>query len=140
MKKLNADLLTRFVARIAIAALLSLQLVACSDSMTAPNRRMDRDAVENILPAINDARRRIASGFADVAVRQQLTITLAEIEIALRADDVDGVEKNMKAVANLMTQYSAHARSDRPEVTAVFLVMAGVERVATPGAASSFTY
>ena len=140
MKKLNADLLTRFVARIALAALLSLQLVACSDSMTSPNRRMDRDGVENILPAVNDARRRLASGFADVAVRQQLTITLSEMEIALRADDVEGVEKHIKVVSDLLTQYNAHARSDRPEVSAVFLVMAGVERVAAPGAASSFTY
>jgi hypothetical protein len=140
MKKLNAGLLTRFATRFALAALLSLQLVACSDSMTGPRRRMDRDGVENILPAVNDARRRVASGVADVSVRQQLTIALAEIEISLRADDVEGVARGMKKVGSLMTSYSAHAHGDRPEVSAVLLVMSGVERVAMPGALSNVSY
>ena len=140
MKKLNADLLTRLATRIALSALLSLQLVACSDSMTAPGSRMDRDGVENILPAVNDARRRLAPGVADVSVRQQLTLTLAEMEVALRTDDVRAVERGMKIVGALMTSYASRARSDRPEVSAVLLVMSGVERVATPGSLSSVSY
>src|SRR5688500_3691102 len=76
----------RLSARIGFMALMALQTVACGD-MTAPGRRMDREAVESVMPAVADARRRLASGIADVTVRQQLSINLSAIEIALRGDN-----------------------------------------------------
>src|SRR5580765_2744152 len=54
----------RLTSRIGLVALLAIQAAACSD-VTAPGRKMDRDAVENVMPAVNDARRRVASGIAD---------------------------------------------------------------------------
>jgi hypothetical protein len=124
---------TKLTSRIGLVALLVIQAAACSD-VTAPGRRMDRDAVENVMPAVNDARRRVASGIADVAVRQQLTITLSNIEIALRADDVADVEKGVSAVQALMASYGPRAYADRQEISAVLLALAGVQKVATPGA------
>jgi hypothetical protein len=117
--------------RIGLVALLALQAAACSD-LTAPGRKMDREAVENIMPAVNDARRRVASGIADVTVRQQLTITLSSIELALRADNVDDVEAGIQKVSTILDSYTPKARADRPEISAIFLALAGVQRVANP--------
>lgn len=126
-------------ARIGIVALFALQAVACAD-VTAPGRKMDRDAVENVMPAVNDARRRVAAGIADVSVRQQLTISLSAIEIALRGDDVEAAQTNVAAVKTLLSQYSPRAYADRQEISAVFLVLAGVERIASPEGSSVFPY
>ena len=121
----------RLLARFGFAALLALQTVACAD-VTAPGRRMDHESVENVIPAITDARRRVASGISDVAVRQELTLTLSGIEIALRGDDVPGVAKGIADVTALLSQYGPRAYADRPEITAVYLAVAGVQRIATP--------
>ena len=99
---------------------------------------MDREAVENVIPAINDARRRVASGISDVAVRQQLTIDLSSIEIALRGDDVESVDKGVEAVSALMSSYAPRASADRPEISAVQLALTSVRRVASPGSVESF--
>jgi hypothetical protein len=125
---------SRLSSRIALVA-LAFAATACSD-VTAPGRKMDRDAVENIIPAITDARRRVASGIADVSVRQQMTISLSNIELGMRADDVDGVEVELGKVATLMTNYGNRASGDRQEVSAVFLVLNGVQKIAAPNAAS----
>ena len=119
-------------SRIGMAILMAMSAAACSD-VTAPGRQMDRDAVENMLPAVTDARRRVASGIADVSVRQEMTLTLSNVEIALRADDVNEVEKGLTTVATLMTTYGNRASGDRPEVSAVMLVLAGVQRISSPG-------
>jgi hypothetical protein len=119
------------MTRIGMAIFVAMSAAACSD-VTAPGHRMDRDAVENILPAVTDARRRVASGIADVAVRQEMTITLSNVEIALRSDDVESVEKGLTSVANLMSAYGNRASADRPEVSAVFLVLSGVQRISSP--------
>jgi hypothetical protein len=115
-----------------MVALLAVSAAACSD-VTAPGRRMDRDQVENVMPAIVDARRRVASGIGDVAVRQQMTITLSNVEIALRSDDVETAQKGLTEVANLMSSYGTRASADRPEVSAVFLVLTSVQKITSPG-------
>jgi hypothetical protein len=125
--------------RIIMVVLMAFSATACSD-VTAPGRMMDREAVENVMPSVNDARRRVASGIADVAVRQQLTITLSNLEIALRADDVDGVTKGMAAVETLLNSYSPRAHADRQEISAVMLVLAGVGRVASPDASTLLSH
>ena len=119
------------MSRIGMAILMAMSAAACSDA-TAPGRRMDRDAVENVLPAVTDARRRVASGIADVAVRQQMTVTLSNVEIALRADNVQEVEQGLSAVASLMGSYGNRAAADRPEVSAVMLALAAVQKVSSP--------
>src|SRR4051812_175479 len=120
-----------WVSRIGMAVLMAISAAACSDA-TAPGRRMDRDAVENIIPAVTDARRRVASGIGDVAVRQEMTIDLSNIEIALRADDVDGVEKGLTTVSSLMGSYANRASADRADVSAVFLVLSAVQKISSP--------
>jgi hypothetical protein len=117
-----------------MAVLMAISAAACSDA-TAPGRRMDRDAVENIIPAVTDARRRVASGFADVAVRQEMTITLSNIEIALRADDVESVEQGLTSVSSLLASYGNRASADRPEVSAVMLVLNGIQKISSPNPA-----
>jgi hypothetical protein len=124
------------MSRIFLAICIAISTEACSD-VTAPGRRMDHDAVENVMPAVTDARRRVASGIADVAVRQEMTISLSNIEIALRADDVVNVEKGLTSVAALMTLYGNHASGDRAEVSAVLLALAAVQRISSPNATVS---
>jgi hypothetical protein len=119
------------MARIGLAVLTAISAAACSDA-TAPGRRMDREEIENVIPAVTDARRRVASGFADVSVRQQMTVTLSNIEIALRADDVEGVESGLSTVSTLIGAYANRASADRAEVSAVFLVLNRVQRISSP--------
>ena len=121
----------RLFAKVAFVVVMALQAVACSDA-TAPGRRMDHVGVENVLPAVTDARRRVASGISDVAVRQQLTLSLSAIEISLRGDDVPSVEKSVTEIKTLLAEYGPRAYADRPEITAVMLALAGVQRIATP--------
>lgn len=114
--------------------MMAISAAACSD-VTAPGRRMDREEVENVIPAVTDARRRVASGFADVAVRQQMTITLSNIEIALRADDVESVETGLASVSTLVGAYANRASADRADVSAVLLVLNRVQRISSPNPA-----
>jgi len=120
-----------WVSRIGMACLMAISAAACSDA-TAPGRRMDRDAVENIIPAVTDARRRVASGIGDVAVRQEMTIELSNIEIALRADDVEGVDKSLTSVSSLMGSYGNRASADRADVSAVLLVLGAIQKISSP--------
>src|SRR5690349_5224086 len=121
------------MSRISLALFMTISVAACSD-VTAPGRILDPSAVENVIPAVTDARRRVASGIADVAVRQEMTISLSNIEIALRADDVASVEKGLTSVSSLMTTYGNHASGDRAEVSAVLLALSAVQRVSSPDA------
>jgi hypothetical protein len=120
--------------RIGMAILMAVSATACTDA-TAPGRRMDRDEVETVIPAVTDARRRVASGIADVAVRQQMTITLSNIEIALRADDVESVDKGLSSVSSQLSAYSGRASSDRADVSAVLLVLNRVQKISSPNTA-----
>jgi alpha-D-ribose 1-methylphosphonate 5-triphosphate synthase subunit PhnG len=86
--------------------------------------------------AVTDARRRVAAGIADVAVRQEMTITLSNVEIALRADDVTTVEKGLTSLSTMMGAYGNRASGDRAEVSAVFLVLNGVQRTSSPNSTS----
>src|SRR6185436_8272938 len=122
------------MSRMGMALLMAISAAACSDA-TAPGRRMDRDAVENVIPSVTDARRRVAAGFADVAVRQQMTISLSNIEIALRADDVEGVETGLSSVSSLIGAYANRASADRAEVSAVFLALNRVQKISSPNPA-----
>jgi hypothetical protein len=129
---------TRLSPRIGMVALLAIQAAACAD-VTAPGRRMDRESVEQVIPAVNDARRRIVSGISDVSVRQQLTISLSNIELALRADDVESVGEGITKVQTLLGTYSPRAFADRQEISAIQLALAGAQRVSSPDAISIFT-
>ena len=123
------------MSRIGMAILMAMSAAACSD-VTAPGRQMDRELVENMLPAVTDARRRVAGGIADVSVRQEMTITLSNVEIALRADDVTTVEKGLTSLSTMMSAYGNRASGDRAEVSAVFLVLDGVQRISSPNSTS----
>jgi hypothetical protein len=129
----------RLLARIGFTAFLALQAAACSD-VTAPGRRMDHEAVENVLPAVTDARRRLASGISDVAVRQEITLAISGLEIALRGDDVPAVADGIQQITALMGQYSPRAFADRQEISAILLAIAGVQRIATPETITVFSH
>jgi hypothetical protein len=120
------------MSRIGLAIIMAMSAVACSD-VTGPGRQLDRDAVENILPAVTDARRRVASGISDVSVRQQMTMTLSDVEVALRADDVATVVSGVTSVSTLMNSYGTRAPADRAEVSAVYLVLMAVQKISSPG-------
>src|SRR4051812_11081753 len=122
------------MSRMGMAFLMAISAAACSDA-TAPGRRMDREAVENVIPSVTDARRRVAAGISDVSVRQQMTITLSNIEIALRADDVETVETGLATVSTLIGTYANHASADRAEVSAVYLALNRVQKISSPNPA-----
>ena len=117
---------------------IAFQLVACADSVTGVRRAMDRDAVDNVMPAVTDARRRVASGLVDVGVRQQMTLLLSNVELALTSDDVDAVQKNLTALDQLLSAYRAKSQADRPEVSIVYTVMNAVSKIASPVSSPTF--
>ena len=65
-----------------------------------------------------------------------MTITLSNVEIALRADDVTTVEKGLTSLSTMMSAYGNRASGDRAEVSAVFLVLNGVQRISSPNSTS----
>lgn len=117
---------------------LAFQLVACADSVTGVRRSMDRESVDNIMPALTDARRRVASGFVDVGVRQQMTLLISNVELALTSDDVEAVQKNLASLDALLSGYRAKSQTDRPEVSTVYTVMSAVSRIASSGASAAY--
>lgn len=128
---------SRLVARIGVVVFLSFQLVACTDA-TAPRRAMDKNSVEAVMPALTDARRRLASGIVDITVRQKLSLSLSSVEIALRSDDVQGVETALSNLSDLLGSYEARTHTDKSEVSAIFLVMNVVSRVAAPESPTTY--
>ena len=132
---------SRLPVRIGVSALLAFQLVACSDSPTGINRKMNLDAVDNVLPAVTDARRRVAMGVLDVPVRQKLSIVLAQIELSLKSDDVVGVKRNVDELNTILSIYRVQSvSSDKADLTAIYLVMHSVLVVADPESAARFQF
>lgn len=129
---------SRLPLRIGTMVFLAFQLVACADSVTGVRRSMDRESVDNILPAVTDARRRVASGLVDVGVRQQMTLLLSNVELGLTSDDVDAVQKNLASLDALLSAYRSKSQTDRPEVSTVYTVMSAVSRIAAPASAAAY--
>src|SRR3954471_16574697 len=66
----------RFVA----FAFALLELGACSDSLTSPNRAIDRERLNAVMPALTDGRHRLASGITSISTRQTVQLDLAQLE------------------------------------------------------------
>lgn len=115
---------------VALLAALVL-LAACGDSPTAP-QSMDPDAVADVMPAVVDARVRVAMRLADASLRERLRLEILTLETALAGNNVPQARISVNAIGDLLTSHRASiasASSDAADVSAIDLMLSAVAPV-----------
>ena len=109
-----------------------LALGACSD-MTAPNSSgIDQSAVSDVMPALTDARVRISTGLRTIAVRQKVTLALADLDFALRTGNRQTALTDVRSLTSTLNDYRSQVISDGADVTAIMLMLQAVSRIVDP--------
>ena len=127
---------TRLATRLGFVGLSVLSMTACAD-MTGP-RSVDQQAVDNVMPAVVDARFRLASGVVNVPARQQVTIALSNLELALRSGDSEKSRTRLSEATKLLETYRAKASTaDAADISAIYLALHAVSDVVGSGLVAS---
>ena len=118
--------------RAIIVTLAMVALAACGESATGPTQSsIDRVAAARVVPAVTDARVRIALGIENEAVRDRVRHDLLELESALTNGDGDKARFHLRVLATVTSDYKAQqgsATTDCAEISAVELMMIAVTR------------
>jgi hypothetical protein len=118
--------------RLAFVGLSFFSMTACAD-MTGP-RSVDQQAIDNVMPAVTDARFRLATGVTNIASRQQVVLALSNLELALRSGDPDKSRARLNDVNGLVNAYRAKAlAADAADISAIVLTLHAVSDVVGPG-------
>jgi hypothetical protein len=120
--------------RIQIAACgILLFAGACSDSPLAPQQQsLDRVAAARIVPAVTDARVRLAAGVENLAIRERLVHDLSGLESALQYGDGSRARFHVGVLATVVREYRAQqgaVTTDGADVTGVVLMLHAVSQV-----------
>lgn len=118
-------------AELALVGTLMLAVSACHDAAVDPGPPVDRAELARVLPAVTDARLRLALGLDNTAIRERVVYDLHELEVALSNGDTNGAQFRMRLVASVLADYQAQPESavDRPDVTGILLAMNAVTKV-----------
>ena len=131
----NPNYLTTARRVAVVFAVLAIQ--ACSgDSPTAPTQSIDRVAAARVMPAVIDARVRLAIGIENVVVRDRVTHDLAQLEIALLNGDGEKARFHTRVLATVVTDYryqQGATTTDGADVTAITLMLHVVSGVIDAG-------
>lgn len=121
-------LLSASRAFILVTAMLAL--AACGESATAPRQSsIDRVAAARVVPAVTDARIRLALGIENAAVRDRLRHDLTELESALTNGDGDKARFHLRVIGTVTSDYRTQLGSittDDAEISAIELMMVAV--------------
>lgn len=121
-------LLSASRAFILVTAMLAL--AACGESATAPRQSsIDRVAAARVVPAVTDARIRLALGIENAAVRDRLGHDLTELESALTNGDGDKARFHLRVIGTVTSDYRTQLGSittDDAEISAIELMMVAV--------------
>lgn len=122
----------RLAMRLALVGLSFLSMTACAD-MTGP-RSVDQQAVDNVMPAVTDARFRLATGVTNITSRQQVIVALSNLELALRSGDSEKSRTRLTEVTKLLEAYRGRALpADAADISAIYLTLHAVSDVVGPG-------
>jgi len=128
---LRSSRLSGVAKRFALVGLSFLSMTACTD-MTGP-KSADQQAIDNLMPAVTDARFRLAGGVGDIAARQQVILAMSNLELALRAGDISKTRSRLGEVTTLLNAYRAKtSASDAADISAMFLTLHAVSEVVQP--------
>ncbi len=126
----------RSASRVNVAfASVVLLTAACSDGPTAPQGGLDPAAVSQVLPAVTDARLRLAPNISNPVIRDRAVFDISELEGALQAGDAQRARFHVRVTENVLTEYMSGGASlaDGPDVTAIALVLHQVSRIVNGG-------
>jgi hypothetical protein len=122
----------RLVMNLAFVGLSFASMTACADA-TGP-RSADRQAIDNVMPAVTDARFRLASGVTNIASRQQVVLSLSNLELALRTGDTEKSRTRLNEVTKSLEAYRAKASvGDAADISAMYLMLHAVSEIVGPG-------
>jgi hypothetical protein len=111
-------------------------LAACGESATAPQQSIDRIAAARVMPAVTDARVRLAVGIDNAAVRERMTHDLMELESALLNGDGQKARFHVRVLGTVIADYRAQQRNlttDGADVTAIVLMLHAVSQAVDAG-------
>lgn len=135
-RALGASRRKQLPAKLALVGLSFFSMTACAD-LTGP-RSVDQQAIDNVLPAVSDARFRLASGVVNISSRQQVIVALSNLELALRSGDSEKSRTRLSEVTKLLDTYRAKSSSaDAADISAIYLALHVVSDVVSPGVVAS---
>ncbi len=121
----------------ALALMIGLvSLAACGESPTAPQQSIDRVAAARVMPAVTDARVRLAVGITNVVVRARINHDLTELERALTNGDGQKARFHVRVLGTVISDYRAQQGSsttDGADATAIVLMLNAVSQVVDAG-------
>ena len=95
----------------------------CADAITAPPA-LDPSTADRVMPAVTDARSRLAAGIENAGVRQRVEFDLQQLENALASRDGQKARYHLQLVAGILADYRASLGSlmrDGPDVSGIAL-------------------
>jgi hypothetical protein len=112
-----------------LAALVTL--AACGDSPTAP-QSMDPEAVAEVMPAVVDARTRLAMRLDDPSMRERFRLEILTLETSLAGNNVPQARISVNNIGDALNFYRASVGSTSPDVadlSAIELMLSAVAPV-----------
>lgn len=107
--------------KLSLVLLLSL---SCAEPFTTSVQQID---VVRLLPPVEDARVRLSKGILDIPTRQQVTLGIAQLEFALRSQNVLESRKYEHQLEDLLGAYGAQQnRGDGADVSGIELMLQAV--------------
>lgn len=124
------NLLSACRAIILVTAMMAL--AACGESATGPGpSSIDRVAAARVVPAVTDARIRVALGIENSVVRDRVRHDLTELEAALQNGDGDKARFHLRVISTVTSDYRAQqgaTTTDGAEICAIDLMMIAVTK------------
>jgi hypothetical protein len=105
-------------------------LAACGDSPTAP-QSMDPDAVAEVMPAVVDARIRVAMRLDDPSMRERFRVEILTLETSLAGNNVPQARISVNNIGDALNAYRASgvASPDAADLGAIELMLSAVAPV-----------
>jgi hypothetical protein len=112
-------------------------MAACGDSVAPPAPEvLDPVAADQLLPAVIDARVRLAPSIENQVVRDRVTFDLQKLEDALRGRDAQASRFHVRVVGNVITEYMSGrslSLKEGPDVTGIALTLHQVSLLVRAG-------
>lgn len=127
----------RTAARV-LALLLGMSVMAaCGDSPMAPQQQaIDRVAAARVVPAVTDARVRLAAGVMNVSVRDRMVHDLTELETALLNGDGQKARFHVRVLGTVISDYrtqQGNSTGDGADISGVVLMLHAVSGIVDAG-------
>ena len=100
-----------------------LVLIGCSSDFTSITQEQHQD-INNVLPAVIDARTRLVKGIDNIPIRQTVTLDISHIETSLRGENYGQCRAYEMALDNILAQVPPN-----PDISAIELMIIQVRQI-----------